>query len=105
MLPKRKRLGKAGLSLRPGRAFPFSFGSVRILPGEPKSAVIVSKKVFPRAVDRNRLRRRVYRALGSLCGRGLVARACIVYPDRKALVAPFETLASALQEALQGANG
>ena len=65
MLPKRGRFTS--------RTFPkgrskdqhrFSWGTASVYPSDTSyAAVVVSKKVFRRAVDRNRARRRVYAAL------------------------------------------
>lgn len=69
--------------------------------GAPKAAVVVSKKICPNAVSRNKLRRRIYAILRPVLSGGS-RYSIIVYPNKKALVAPFQKLRAALLAALQG---
>lgn len=66
MLPKRRRLSAREVRevLRRGRSLRAGAVSVRYMGGSTgKAAVVVSRKVAGRAVERNRLRRAGYRAL------------------------------------------
>ncbi|MHB1316900.1 MAG: ribonuclease P protein component [Minisyncoccota bacterium] len=69
MLPKARRIDKTTFKTLTGRGSTFSspllFLSVyRQIENKPtRFAVLCSKKVSPRAVDRNRQRRRVYRSI------------------------------------------
>lgn len=68
MLPKHKRLSAQGVRdvLKLGRSARGSVLSVKYISGGGPfcAAVVVSKSVAKRAVDRNKLRRAVYHALG-----------------------------------------
>ncbi|MCX6819915.1 MAG: ribonuclease P protein component [Candidatus Adlerbacteria bacterium] len=67
MLPKRRRLSAAEVRniITAGRSGRAGFLSVKHIPStqQLRAAVVVSKKVARGAVERNRLRRAVYRAL------------------------------------------
>ncbi len=78
MPPKSQRLNRASFNVY------FKSGARRNTPhltvifketNETKTAVVVSKKVFKKAHERNRLRRRIYACLGKLQPSGMV---CIV---------------------------
>jgi len=58
---------------------------------EPKFTCVVSKKVSPKAVERNRLKRRCREAFRPLL-RDLPPVAFIIYPKRVALDVPFAEL-------------
>ncbi len=68
MLPKAERLTRKDiLALSQGKSVFGTLLSVRFRPADKaKYAVSVSKKTASRAVDRNRIRRRVYAALSAL---------------------------------------
>lgn len=68
MLPKKERLSVRDIaSLEKGRSIFGTYLSIRFSPAPLKKfSVSVSKKVAKRAVDRNRIRRRVYAALQSV---------------------------------------
>ena len=70
MLPKRQRVTRAFFSdiMSRGKVFHSKAATLRILPTTNTSAfsVVVSKKIARRAVVRNTLRRRGYRALGNI---------------------------------------
>ena len=105
MLPKSRRLVRNDFAKRALKSVPFAFGSIKVLdgppePGGPRAAVVVSKKVLPRAVSRNALRRRVYAILREKSRAGATAHALIVYPNKKAAAAPFAELALELERAL-----
>lgn len=66
MLPKRSRLTAQEVRdvMKAGRSARVLGLSAKIMPAaSPKIAVVISKKVAPGAVERNRLRRLVYRSL------------------------------------------
>ncbi|MEI7719694.1 MAG: ribonuclease P protein component [bacterium] len=67
MLARKSRIGKQGLAevFRVGKPFRTSLLSIKYLPspGVLQCAVVISKKVAKKAVERNRVRRAVYRAL------------------------------------------
>lgn len=68
MLPKRSRLRAAEVRqvIKTGRSARGAGISVKYEPASsPQVAVVISKKVAPGAVERNRLRRLVYRSLPS----------------------------------------
>jgi ribonuclease P protein component len=100
MLPKAKRLGRSDFSRKPIRASSFMFGSVRMFSGEPGAAVVVSKKTCPLAVDRNRLRRRVYAILGPLLEKGGLSKPVVVSLNARAGKASFAELKQELERAL-----
>lgn len=76
MLPKRQRVTRALFSdiMSRGKVFHSAIATLRILPIKNASylrhtgafSIVVSKKVARRAVARNTLRRRAYRALSSV---------------------------------------
>lgn len=66
--------------------------------------IVVSKKTLKRAVDRNRVRRRVREALRTLPG-GLPPCRAIVLPNPAALTVPFEELQLVLARAFAAAPG
>jgi ribonuclease P protein component len=67
MLSKKSRIGRRGLEevLRAGKSFRTSYFSIKYLYSESalQCAVVLSKKIAKKAVERNRVRRAVYRAL------------------------------------------
>lgn len=98
MLRRAERLPHKVFTNRPKRRINFDFGSISVHDGSGQVAVIVSKRVFKRAVDRNRLRRRVAHALKRLHP---LPFSCAVYPTQKALRVDFSTLVTALGDALR----
>lgn len=74
MLPKKRRLtaGDVKIVMKEGRSVRASFLSAKYTAsGTPlRASVVVSKKVAKRAVERNRIRRAVYRALQTIEGAG-----------------------------------
>jgi ribonuclease P protein component len=67
MLPKGARLSAhdVRMVIKNGRSIRTEGVSAKCLAGAPGMAVVVSKKVAPKATERNRLRRLVYNALPS----------------------------------------
>lgn len=96
MLPKAKRLSRSDFLKRPVRSVQFPFGSIKIIEGGMKAAVVISKKIVSSAAKRNLLRRRMYAILRSHAGE----HSLIVYPNKKALIAPFSELKQELERAL-----
>ncbi len=101
MLAKTKRLPKQAFGERYMSRERFSYGSIGVLPYSPAgAAVVVSKKVAPRAHDRNRIRRRTYHALGkALDGRALL-KSVVIFPTRSVLTADFTDLALEIQRVI-----
>ncbi len=100
MLPKAKRLTRSDFSKHPIRSVAFTFGSIKVLDGGSKAAVVVSKKISAKAVSRNALRRRVYAILRDPIRKGRWQNSLIVYPNRKAAAASFRELKEELERAL-----
>jgi ribonuclease P protein component len=99
MLPKAVRLTHDQFLGRPFKRARFSFGSISFYKDvEPKMKVIVSKKTARRAVDRNRIRRRLTHALAKLHPQ--VIHSVAVYPTKDALRTPFPELLQALGDAI-----
>lgn len=75
MLPKTRRLkaGEVKKVIKEGRSLRASFLSVKYsATSSPlRASVVVSKKVAKQAVERNRIRRAVYRALTTITGTGI----------------------------------
>ena len=72
MLPKNKRIRKEYFDqiMRVGRVFHSTHFSLRVLFGSKTGfAVVVSKKIAPLAVGRNKLRRRAYSVVGKVLPR------------------------------------
>lgn len=74
MLPKKRRLSAVEVHevIARGTSSRASALSLKYLPGASplRAAVVISKKVAKQAVERNRLRRAVYRALAGFKGHG-----------------------------------
>ena len=100
MLPKAQRLTRDNFAKRPLRNVPFPFGSLKLLEGKAKAAVVVSKKIAPRAVTRNLIRRRIYAILREEMKKGRLQHALVVYPNKRAVAAPFAALKTELERAL-----
>lgn len=64
----------------------------------PRCVVVVSKKVAGTAVARNRIRRRLYDALGAHLARLPRGTALILYAKKEALDAPFRELQNAVEK-------
>lgn len=98
MLRKSARLPSQVFVGRPKRRMRFEFGSVSFFDESPsRVAVVVSKKVARRAVDRNKIRRRALHALKALHPRLLAS--VVVYPIASARTVSFAKLRAALEEA------
>jgi ribonuclease P protein component len=100
MLPKASRLVRSDFSKRALKNVSFPFGSIKVLDGPPRAAVVVSKKISSHAVLRNLLRRRVYAVLSTKLKSGGIKSVLIVYPNKKAASVPFAELALELERAL-----
>lgn len=74
MLPKRRRLSAREVKevMQSGRSRRASLLSAKYVPGNNplRASAVVSKKVAKKAVERNRLRRALYRALVGYKGNG-----------------------------------
>jgi ribonuclease P protein component len=102
MLPKSKRLTTEEIeSLSTGKSVFGTLISMRVLKsGTTKFAVSVSKKIAPLAVDRNRMRRRVYSvipALGDLKTPAFI----MLMPKKELLAAPIEVVQSEVSAVLK----
>ncbi len=96
MLPKSKRLTTEEIeSLSNGKSVFGTLISMRAIKSDTlKFAVSVSKKVVPLAVDRNRLRRRIYAALPSLIPEIKTPVFIMFMPKKEILVASMDVLKS-----------
>jgi ribonuclease P protein component len=92
MLPKSKRLTVRDIeSLSSGKSVFGTLISMRFLPSqETKLSVAASKKVAPRAVDRNKIRRRTYAALAGVRLKSPVF--ALLMPKREFLALPLPAL-------------
>ena len=102
MLKRVQRLPKAAFAKPPIRRSSFPFGTVAYFSYVPPGlSVVVSKKTARRAVDRNRIKRRVYSAAeGALEGRDL-PHSTVFYPTKDVLTADFSQLRDSLQSVLR----
>ena len=97
MLPRPLRLPHTDFAGKPLKRAKFDFGSVSFYEGVPaRATVVVSKKVARRAVDRNRIRRRVFHALHALLPR--LDLSVVVYPTSVVLKAPYRAIKASLEE-------
>lgn len=76
----------------------FSWGEVSVRPGRAAVYIIVPKKIFPRAVDRNRVKRRFRAALQKL---NLPKAHVRLNPARASLTVPFALIVQDLTHALK----
>ncbi len=96
MLPRRQRLSRAGFegarayTRKTTPHFVVSFSST---PHPAQAGVVVSKAVARRAVDRHRLRRRVYSALHPFVAQGI---SVLVLAKKGSLSLPYEALVQEL---------
>ena len=106
MLPKSKRLTTEEIeSLRSGKSVFGTLISMRAIKSDTlKFAVSVSKKVAPLAVDRNRLRRKVYSALPSLIHEIKLPAFIMFMPKKEILTAPMDALSSEIGVLLKKAG-
>lgn len=107
MLAKRNRLSAAGVqAVRTcGRVYKSPHFVVRIEkdPEEAGVAVVVSRKIAPKAVNRNRLRRRLYAALAE-CGGLSFTSAAVVFVRRGADALSSAALCGELSEVFDRAH-
>lgn len=97
MFARAKRPSRSIFSLRPDRRVAFTYGSIAIYRAQnPGVFVVVSKKVAPRAPDRNRIRRRMYHAVRKVKPTPTVT--AVIYPSRAVLTAPFAEIVSSVAE-------
>ncbi len=68
-----------------------------VLHGEEKTAVIVSSGTYKKAVDRNKLRRRMYHIVAKNKD-SIVTKACTVTFKKGALLVPFQELEKEFSE-------
>ena len=98
MFPKGSRLPPEVFGTKPARRVRFEYGNISFFGTTPvQVSVIVSKKIARRAVDRNRIRRRVLHALR----RVPPTTSIVVYPTKEVLKAPFAELIGAFVKTLQ----
>lgn len=94
MLPKAERLTTKDIkALAQGKSVFGTLVSLRFLPADgTKFAVAVSKKVAARAVDRNRIRRRVYAVVRDVKLSISKSFFVMVSPKKDCLTAPKESI-------------
>lgn len=73
--------------------------------GPPRFGFTVSKRVAAKAVERNRIRRRLKEAARRLAAEARHGHDYVVVGRRAALTEPFHTLTAALHEALSEVGG
>ena len=99
MLPKRERLSVKDIAtLSSGRSVFGSLLSLRFLSAkETKFSVSVSKKVAKLAVDRNRIRRRVYAATRTV--KSLVTKpySIMIMPKKECMTAPLADIQNEME--------
>lgn len=110
MLPKARRIDKTTFKTLTGRGMsyhsPLLFLSIyKQYEQKPtRCAVLCSKKVSPRAVDRNRQRRRVYRSLQLLLPSIQPGYFCVITIKKEAKVAEFVDLDMSVKKVLKEAK-
>lgn len=78
------------------------WGAVSLYPSPTlRGAVVVSKKILPKAHDRNRLKRRVREALSIAIAESPPVIGILVFPRSEALTVPLAKLASDIKEAIK----
>jgi len=101
MLSKKERVSRDDFGRQAMRVTRFLYGSIKEFSGKPSGAVVVSKKITPTAVARNKIRRRIYGIIRALIRKGALEKSVVVYPNKEALKAPFKDLKEALEKALR----
>lgn len=84
-----------------GRRLPFVGGTLVFIPGEGsfRAGVVVPKRVAKTAVVRNRIRRKIYRALETLLP-VLPHGTCAVFPDANCQILPIQNISGSLRSVL-----
>jgi len=101
MLPRGSRMDKTAMQSRPFLQRKFSFGTIKFFKTKTSRAgVVVSKKIYTSAVQRNRLRRRVYTAIREFLLTHKPQYGIVVYPTKEALTAKFSEVKESLNSAL-----
>lgn len=106
MLPKARRIDKTTFKTLTGRGMsyhsPLLFLSVYAQNEQKptRCAVLCSKKVSPRAVERNRQRRRVYRSLQTLLPNIQPGYFCVITLKKEAKIAEFTDLDVSVKKVL-----
>jgi ribonuclease P protein component len=89
MLPKKKRLTKNDfIGLRPKKIVRGAFFDIAFTPNEStKYACVIAKKQIKRAVDRNKVKRKIYTIISNLPNnkKGFF----IVYPKKTTCILPY----------------
>ncbi|MBI5134565.1 MAG: ribonuclease P protein component [Candidatus Taylorbacteria bacterium] len=106
MLPKAKRLTTEDVgSLDTGRSVFGTLLSLRLRPSKAlKCSVSVSKKVAPKAVDRNRARRRAYAAAEKALSAVKSPAFMLIMLKKEALAASVEDIAAEISSLLERAG-
>jgi len=106
MISKEFRLSrKEAESLKNGKSVFTTLISLRSLPSpHPQFSVSVSKKVAKQAVDRNFIRRRCYRVIEENLTLIKKPARVMIFPKKEAKKAPYQKLASDIQEAFVKAD-
>ena len=94
-MPKKYRLTGEEIRILSGKRMHGKFFSLLIAPilgGHPKCAVVVSKKVAMKAVDRNTIKRRARSALVKYLPGVKKAAALVLYAKREAKGADFKEI-------------
>jgi ribonuclease P protein component len=102
MPPKKERLTKEDFKKNQpkiffrGEMFDVSF----FVLSQQKFACVISKKTLKRAVDRNKVKRRIMSAIQKTQKEGTIKtkKSLIVYPKRTSLIMPYQQLYSEIQK-------
>jgi len=102
MLGKALRFSRATFPI--GRAkerYSLPWGAVSVYDAPQfRAGVVVSKKVLKKAHDRNRLRRRLYEAIGHVLPKNPPAIGLAVFPRKEALTAPYTAIVEDLKKVI-----
>lgn len=107
MLPRKHKVGKRHFPspATPGRVFASPLFSCKTVPCDPGSvaryAVIVSKKVAKSAVERNRVRRRMFTAIRTQGGFARKGYTTLFFMRNAAIRATYQDLKQAVGNALK----
>jgi ribonuclease P protein component len=106
MLKKALRLARKDIeSLSSGKSVFGTLLSIRVAPAPRlRFAVTASKKVAARAVDRNALRRRGYKALESVMSAVTKPASVMIMPKKDCIQAPIEAVSAEILSLLKKAG-
>ena len=111
MFPARRRIGRALVkdTIARGKGFNSEYFKLKVLSLDDSNApslfaVVVSKKVAQKAALRNRYRRRVQAALGSMMESIKPGYAIVVFPTKDTINLKYEELVEQIAESFKKAK-